>query len=77
MNARIFAVADAFDAMTTPRPYQVMRPIPQATEQITLQAGRQFDPQVVEAFLGIPTENLREIHSVQEKGQQGHFPPSR
>src|SRR5260221_803033 len=45
--ARIFAVADAFDAITTPRPYQATRPISQAVPEIRLQTGRQFDPPVV------------------------------
>ncbi len=67
LNARIFAVADAFDAMTTPRPYQLTRPMPQAMEEIALQGGRQFDPQVVQAFLGISTATLTAIHTEAEK----------
>jgi putative nucleotidyltransferase with HDIG domain len=62
LNARIFAVADAFDAMTTPRPYQPTRPIPQAIEEIASQAGWQFDPPVVQAFLAVSTQTLKQIH---------------
>lgn len=62
LNARIFAVADAFDAMTTPRPYQPTRPIPRATEEIAAQVGRQFDPRVVQAFLDVSTQTLQQIH---------------
>src|SRR6266478_1078888 len=62
LRARIFAVADAFDAMTSPRPYQTTRLISQAIEEVAFQAGRQFDPQVLEVFLAIPTEVLKEIH---------------
>ena len=62
LSARIFAVADAFDAMTSPRPYQTTRLVAQAIEEIALQGGRQFDPQVLEVFLAIPKEVLKEIH---------------
>ena len=61
--ARIFAVADAFDAMTTQRPYQIARRISEAIAEIRRQAGRQFDPQVVDAFLGVPAEILERIRT--------------
>ena len=61
--ARIFAVADAFDAMTSPRPYQATRSISQAIAEIRVQAGRQFDPQVVAAFLDVPREVLGRIQA--------------
>jgi HD-GYP domain-containing protein (c-di-GMP phosphodiesterase class II) len=48
--------------MTSPRPYQTTRLISQAIEEVAFQAGRQFDPQVLEVFLAIPTEVLKEIH---------------
>ncbi len=67
LSARIFAVADAFDAMTSPRPYQATRLVSQAIEEIALKTGRQFDPQVVQTFLGIPTEVLKEIHGEQKE----------
>lgn len=50
LGSRIIAVADAFDAMTTDRPYQKARPPWEALEILRDGAGRQFDPQVVEAF---------------------------
>jgi putative two-component system response regulator len=50
---RIVAVADVFDALTHQRPYKPAWPIPAAISEIRQQAGRQFDPQVVEAFLNI------------------------
>jgi putative nucleotidyltransferase with HDIG domain len=62
LNARIFALADALDAMTTPRPYQPTRPILQAIDELSAQAGRHFDPQVIQAFLGISAETLQAIH---------------
>jgi putative nucleotidyltransferase with HDIG domain len=54
--ARIVAVADAFDAITSNRPYhegRKGRPAQEAFEEMETQSGRQFDPQCVGAFLGI------------------------
>ena len=48
--ARIFAVADALDAMTSDRPYRPALPWKQAGKEILAEAGRQFDPAVVRAF---------------------------
>ncbi len=48
--ARVFAVADTLDALTTTRPYREAMPFEQAREIILLGAGSQFDPSVVEAF---------------------------
>ncbi|MGZ4257488.1 MAG: HD domain-containing phosphohydrolase [Gaiellaceae bacterium] len=49
--ARVFAVADALDAMTSDRPYRTAVPWDQAGREIVAQSGRQFDPAVVEAFV--------------------------
>jgi putative nucleotidyltransferase with HDIG domain len=49
-NARIVAVADAFDAMTTDRPYAMGRSYREGVEEIIRCAGTHFDPVVVEAF---------------------------
>ncbi|RDV81187.1 HD-GYP domain-containing protein [Ammonifex thiophilus] len=49
--ARIVRVADAFDAMTSPRPYRGAFSAEEALEEIRKGAGRQFDPEVVSAFL--------------------------
>ena len=51
LGARIFAVADTFDAMTSDRPYRRALPWEAAHEEIVKHSGAQFDPQVVEAFL--------------------------
>ncbi len=50
LQARIVAVADTFDAMTTDRPYQRALPIPDAVARINDMKGVHLDPQVVEAF---------------------------
>ena len=50
LGARVFAVADTLDAMTSDRPYRAARPWNDAVTEIVNQAGWQFDPGVVEAF---------------------------
>jgi putative two-component system response regulator len=50
LGARIFAVADALDAITNHRPYREARSWRDSRREIVAQSGRQFDPQVVEAF---------------------------
>ncbi len=51
LPARIVAVCDAFDAITTDRPYAPARTRLQAIEELRAQSGTQFDPDVVQAFL--------------------------
>jgi cyclic di-GMP phosphodiesterase len=51
LEARIVAVVDAFDAMTTNRAYRPMRPAADAVQELRRCAGVQFDPKVVDAFL--------------------------
>jgi putative nucleotidyltransferase with HDIG domain len=50
LSARVFAVADVLDALTTDRPYRPASPLREAREMILAEAGRHFDPGVVEAF---------------------------
>jgi HD-GYP domain-containing protein (c-di-GMP phosphodiesterase class II) len=50
-GARVLAVADAFDAMTSTRPYRGALPLDQALAEVRDCAGSQFDPVVVRAFL--------------------------
>jgi putative nucleotidyltransferase with HDIG domain len=57
MEARIFAVIDAFDAITSERPYSPSRTYEQAVEILTAESGIRFDPSVVEAFLSVPKED--------------------
>jgi putative nucleotidyltransferase with HDIG domain len=61
LNARVFAVADVFDALTTNRPYRVALSFEQARAMIDAQSGRHFDPQVVDAFRRIDDDVLQQI----------------
>ena len=53
IEARLLAVADAFDAMTSERPYRPTRPREDAFAELGREAGKQFDPVMVEAFLAV------------------------
>ncbi len=61
LGARIFAVADTLDAMTSDRPYRKALPFSVAWEEIKRESGRQFDPKVVRAFLSIPEKVWEEV----------------
>jgi putative nucleotidyltransferase with HDIG domain len=53
IGARIFAVADTFDAITSDRPYRAAQSIPAARREIQRYSGHQFDPRVVDTFMSI------------------------
>ena len=59
--SRIVAVADAFDAMTSDRPYRKGMPPWQAMEEIMKNAGKQFDGAVVEAFRRVMEKRFEKI----------------
>src|SRR5437899_9158400 len=56
LGARIFAVADTLDAITSDRPYRRASSFESARETIRRLSGSQFDPHVVNVFLSIPAE---------------------
>lgn len=62
LSGRICAVADVFDALTTPRPYKEEVPVDEALELIQESSGQLFDPQVVAAF----SQRFDEIQRVRE-----------
>jgi len=53
LPARVFSVVDAFDAMTTNRPYRAALPVEHASEEISRMGGTQFDPDVAKMFVSI------------------------
>ena len=61
LTARIFAVVDALNAMTHDRPYRKARPLAEALGIVRDNAGKQFDPRVVDAALKIPAERWIEV----------------
>ena len=59
LAGRIVTVADVFDALTQKRPYKAAWPLEEAVAEIDRQRGRQFDPNIVEAFLRIIEQQER------------------
>ena len=53
LGARIFMVCDVYDALVSTRPYKAAWKPEEALRELQSQAGRQFDPQVIEAFLSL------------------------
>jgi diguanylate cyclase (GGDEF)-like protein len=57
LGARVFSIVDAYDAMTSRRPYREAMTHEEAMEEIRANSGTQFDPRVVEAFVGMMERN--------------------
>jgi putative nucleotidyltransferase with HDIG domain len=70
LGARIFAIADTLDAMTSDRPYRKALSFAQAREEIIRCSGQQFDPDMVKLFLEIPEEELRMIREISLANRQ-------
>jgi HD-GYP domain-containing protein (c-di-GMP phosphodiesterase class II) len=63
LEARIFSVIDAFDAITSERPYSPARTHEEAVEILLSESGTTFDPEVVRTFLTVPSEDWQRIRS--------------
>lgn len=61
LNARIISIADAFDAMTSHRPYQAKRTVKDAMSEINKCSGTQFDPYLVDNFNIVYNDFIRFI----------------
>ena len=70
LKARIFAVADTFDAITSDHVYRAGRSYEVAAAELEKYAGHQFDPQVVAAFQRIPCEEWEEVRQPSVTDQQ-------
>jgi putative nucleotidyltransferase with HDIG domain len=66
LSARIFAVVDTLDAITSDRPYRRASSFESARETIRDLSGSQFDPQVVNVFLGLPEATWQASRAVRE-----------
>jgi response regulator RpfG family c-di-GMP phosphodiesterase len=75
LNARIFQVADAFDAMISDRVYRRGTTYEKALEELERCAGTQFDPFIVQAFKQVPPEHWETLrrHSVTERQEVSSF----
>jgi putative nucleotidyltransferase with HDIG domain len=74
IGARVFQVVDAYDAITTDRPYRRQLPHGQACHALMKGSGTQFDPAVVKAFLSVPVnEWLRIRTEVDRACERDHF----
>jgi len=69
LGARIFAVADSFDAMTSDRPYRRAMSVEEACDEIARCRATQFDPTVVDAFMTITRDSL---HLVADEAPHTH-----
>ncbi len=69
--ARIVTVVDAFDAMTTTRPYRKALPVDDAFAEIKRMAGEQFDPQCAAAFLAIRDQVVEAMKTENETAVVG------
>lgn len=71
LAGRITAVADVFDALTHERPYKAAWPLHEAVAEIERQAGKQFDPRVVDAFSTLDHASLlTPVAPVDHRGRQ-------
>lgn len=70
LGARIFAIADTLDAMTSDRVYRPKQPLKAARQEIQRFAGRQFDPEIVRVFLEMP-ENVWDDLRREIDGERG------
>jgi putative nucleotidyltransferase with HDIG domain len=64
LGARIFAIADTLDAMTSDRPYRKGMRFEQARTEIARCAGTQFDPAIVDVFLAVPITRWQDLRAV-------------
>jgi putative nucleotidyltransferase with HDIG domain len=66
LSARIFAVVDSYDAITSDRPYRPARSHDEASAELLRVAGSQLDPRVVDHFLAIPQEELERLRDLSQ-----------
>lgn len=76
LGARIVAVADAYHAMIHDRPYKTARDHQDALRELRVNAGTQFDPEIVNLFCqlfaaGVPPDGLTEVYSLHQRARDG------
>ena len=73
LGARIFAIADTLDAMTSDRPYREGRSFAEARQEIARCSGSQFDPSIVTVFLNMPEDLWNDLRREVVHGSSGAF----
>lgn len=77
-GARIFAVADTFDAITSDRPYRAAQSISSARREVERQSGKQFDPEIVKVFQSISERIWLELrHEIEAQSSSKRYGPSK
>jgi diguanylate cyclase (GGDEF)-like protein len=76
LGARIVAIADAYHAMVHDRPYKTARDHQDALRELRVNAGTQFDPEIVNLFcqlyaVGVPPDGLAEVYSLHQRARDG------
>lgn len=76
LGARIVAVADAYHAMIHDRPYKTARDHQDALRELRVNAGTQFDPEIVNLFCqlfanGVPPDGLAEVYTLHQRARDG------
>jgi HD-GYP domain-containing protein (c-di-GMP phosphodiesterase class II) len=67
INARIFAIVDVFDALTSKRPYKEPMPFDEAMAILRRDSGSHFDPRLILAFEGIVEPLYRQISAAPDE----------
>jgi HD-GYP domain-containing protein (c-di-GMP phosphodiesterase class II) len=67
LEARIFAIADVFDALTSKRPYKDAIPFQTAIQMIVGDSGKHFDPRLMEQFVSIAESMYSEVNNTQDE----------
>ncbi len=67
LGARIITVADAFESMTSDRPYRKALPLEEAVAELRAGAGRQFDPRIVDVFIKLAEEGKIDLEWSQSR----------
>jgi len=78
LGARIFAVADTFDAITSDRPYRAAQSISSGRREVERQSGKQFDPEVVKVFQSISERIWLELRNeIEAQSSSKRYRPSK